>query len=56
MAVFNGNVFSERQSASANAKKALLEKFKAKPPPDDPSVLARAEERRRIAEAREQRA
>jgi hypothetical protein len=56
MVAFKGNMFNERQTASANAKKALLEKFKAKPPPDDPSVLARAEERRRIAEAREQRA
>ncbi len=56
MVAFKGNMFSERQSTSANAKKALLEKFKAKPPPDDPAVLARAEERKRIAEARELRA
>jgi hypothetical protein len=56
MAGFKGGLYSERASASADAKKALLEKFKAKPPPDDPDVLARAAERRAIAEAREQRA
>ncbi len=56
MAAFKGGLYSERASASAEAKKALLEKFKAKPPPDDPEVLARAAERKAIAEAREQRA
>jgi hypothetical protein len=56
MGAFKDNIYSERAAASANAKKALLEKFKAKPPPDDPAVLARAAERQAIAEAREQRA
>ena len=56
MSAFKGSLFSDRQSTSANAKKALLEKFKAKPAPDDPAVLARAAERRAIAEAREVRA
>ncbi len=56
MGAFKDNLFNERQAASANAKKALLEKFKAKPPADDPAVLARAAERRAIAEAREARA
>ncbi len=56
MGAFKDNLFNERQTASANAKKALLEKFKAKPAPDDPAVLARAAERMAIAEAREIRA
>jgi hypothetical protein len=56
MGAFKDNLFNERQAASANAKKALLEKFKAKPAPDDPAVLARAAERLAIAEAREARA
>jgi hypothetical protein len=53
MGAFKGSLFTERQSASANAKKALLEKFKAKPAADDPAVQARAAERRAIAEARD---
>ncbi len=56
MGAFKDNLFNERQSASAKAKQALLEKFKAKPAPDDPAVLARAAERQAIAEAREVRA
>lgn len=45
--------FNERRDAAATAKKALLEKFKARPPADDPAVIARQEERKRILEARE---
>ena len=56
MGVFKDNMFNERQNASAKAKQALLEKFKAKPAPDDPAVLARAAERRAISDAREIRA
>ncbi len=56
MSAFKGSLFTDRQSTSAAAKKALLEKFKAKPAADDPAVLARAAERRAIAEAREVRA
>jgi hypothetical protein len=56
MAGFKGGLYSERADASAKAKQALLEKFKAKPPPDDPEVLARAAERKAIAEARDLRA
>ena len=56
MGVFKDNLYNERQNASAKAKQVLLEKFKAKPAPDDPAVLARAAERRAIADAREIRA
>jgi serine phosphatase RsbU (regulator of sigma subunit) len=37
--------FLDRQTAAQNARKNILEKFKAKPAADDPSVLKRAAER-----------
>jgi hypothetical protein len=46
--------FTDRQKAANEARKALLERFKAQPGPDDPSVLARAAERAKIVEQREQ--
>ena len=49
MSGFKGNKFTDRAEAAAAAKKAMLEKFRAKPAPDDPAVLA-------IADAREVRA
>jgi hypothetical protein len=55
MAGYKGADLNDRMSAAANAKKALLEKFKAKPGADDPTVIARQEARRAILEAREQR-
>ena len=56
MSGFKGSKFTDRAEAAAAAKKAMLEKFRAKPAPDDPAVLARAAERKAIAEAREVRA
>ena len=53
--IFKGNKFTDRQSASAEAKRSVLAKFQARPPADDPAVLARAAERQAIAEAREAR-
>ena len=55
MPAFKGADFNERQSAAANAKKALLEKFKAKPGPGDPDFEARQAERLAAAQAREAR-
>lgn len=37
--------FLDRQSAAQNARKGILEKFKAKPAADDPAVLKRQAER-----------
>ena len=37
--------FLDRQSAAQNARKSILEKFKAKSGPDDPAVLKRTAER-----------
>ena len=54
--IFKGNKFDERQQTSADAKAALLAKFKTRPAPDDPALLAKQAERLAIAEAREIRA
>ena len=56
MPVFKGESFQDRQAAVIEARKALLEKFKSRPGPDDPAVKAREAERRAVAEAREKRA
>jgi len=53
--IFREKDFSERISASSDAKRALLEKFKQKPTGDDPRVLAKQAERKAIIEAREKR-
>ena len=47
---------ADRLAAAADAKKAMLERFRAKPGPDDPDFVARQAERKAVAEAREQRA
>ena len=44
--------FGGRKDAAANAKKTLLEKFRAKPAADDPAVLERQAARRAVSEAR----
>lgn len=54
MSGFKEPGFSDRQKSANDARKALLERFKAQPGPDDPGVLARAAERAAAAEAREQ--
>jgi hypothetical protein len=50
--MLKGTKFSDRASASADAKKAMLAKFQSRPTADDPEVQKRIEERRAIAEAR----
>jgi len=56
LALYREKDIFERRSAASEAKKALLERFKARPDPNDPEVLARRAERQAILEAREQRA
>ncbi len=56
MSAFKGAGFNDRRDAAANAKKALLEKFKSRPAADDPSILQKQAEMKAIAEAREVRA
>jgi uncharacterized protein DUF6481 len=45
----------ERLERAAKAKQEILEKFRSRPAADDPAVLARAAERKAIADAREAR-
>ncbi len=52
MAGFKANSFNDRRDAALKAKQALLEKFKARPAADHPRLVAIAEERKRVAEAR----
>jgi hypothetical protein len=52
----NDDDFNERLSAAAKAKQALLEKFRARPKPDDPAVIEREAARLATSQAREQRA
>ena len=56
MPAFKSANFQERQQTAAEARKALLEKFKARPAPDDPAVLEREAKRRAIVAARAARA
>ena len=53
MAIYREKDIFERRNAANEAKKALLERFKAKPAADDPAVLARQAERKAILAARE---
>ncbi|MYZ47012.1 DUF6481 family protein [Propylenella binzhouense] len=50
------DTFAKRKEAAEAARARLVEKFKTRPAADDPAVVARAEERRAIAEARAERA
>lgn len=50
-----GSTFNDRRDEAAAAKRALVDRFKSRPAADDPAVLARAEERKAIAEARDLR-
>ena len=50
--MFKQDRFTDRQAAAQAALASRVAKFKERPSPDDPSVLAREAERRKIAEAR----
>ena len=56
MAIYREKDIFERRSAANEAKRALLERFKARPSDDDPVVQARKVQRQAILEAREKRA
>lgn len=57
MSFLNSHKFQDRQEAAAKARKAMSEKFLSRPKydPNDPTVLAREAERRRILESRAER-
>jgi hypothetical protein len=52
---FKEKTFKDRLSEAQSARQAALERFKARPNPDDPEVIRRREERLAIAQAREVR-
>jgi len=53
---FKEKTFADRLQEAADARKAALERFRARPAADDPEVVKRREERLAIAAAREARA
>jgi hypothetical protein len=55
MSGFKDKGFGDRLSAAKDAKKAMAAKFLDKPAADDPEMIARREERMRIAAEREAR-
>lgn len=55
MGAFDFRNFDDRRQHSASAKATLLAKFKARPAPDDPEMVAKAEARRELARARDER-
>src|ERR1700722_12250607 len=50
---YKNDDFNNRLPSSANAKNALLERFRARPGPDDPAVIARKAAQAEIEAARE---
>jgi hypothetical protein len=52
MSGFKEPSFADRQKAAMEARKSILEKFRAKPGPDDPEVLKRQAEREAQAATR----
>ena len=54
MSGFKEPGFADRQKAAQQAKKNLLNKFRAQPGPDDPAVAKRRAEREAVAAKREQ--
>lgn len=55
VAPYKGDNFIDRISTAANARKATLEKFRARPGPNDPAVVARQAARQAVSDAREAR-
>jgi len=55
MSAFKENDLKERLNTAAEAKRAMLERFRAKPAADDPAVIEREEARKALAAARETR-
>ncbi|UPY38636.1 DUF6481 family protein [Sediminicoccus sp. KRV36] len=46
------DTFANRQTSAADAKRKLMERFRAQPGPDDPAVIARLAEQKAAGEAR----
>src|SRR5437764_10557517 len=56
MAGYKDDNFSDRMNTAAKAKRATLEKYRARPGPTDPAVIERQAARKAISDAREVRA
>ena len=46
------DLFTDRQKSAETSRARLLEKFKSRPPEDDPAMIAKAAERKAVADAR----
>lgn len=55
MAFTRDKDFNDRREHAANARAAMLERFRSRPAADDPEMVAKQAERKAVAEAREQR-
>ena len=55
MSAYKNDNFGERLAAAAAARKATLERFRARPAPDDPVVLERQAAQKAVAAARKAR-
>jgi len=55
MHAYKNDHFTQRLNTAANAKQAMLERFRARPAADDPAVLERQAARKAVAVAREAR-
>lgn len=55
MHAFKGSKFQDRITAAADARRALAAKFKDRPAPDDPEVVARQKARQEVLRARAER-
>ena len=55
MSRFRDDNFSERRITADKAKKAMLERFRARPSEDDPAAIERKAARQAVSKARESR-
>ena len=55
MARFNDDDFAQRRDAADKAKKAMLERFRAKPGENDPATIEKKAARVAVSDAREAR-
>lgn len=56
MTAYKDDNFAHRMNAAANAKRTMLERFRARPGPDDPAVIEQQAVRHAVSDAREARA
>ncbi|MFD0938910.1 DUF6481 family protein, partial [Methylobacterium trifolii] len=52
---FKDNQLTDRLETAAKAREAMLDRYRSRPPADDPAVIARQAERQAVISAREER-